>query len=401
MKILKIVTIIFLNMLLISGCGFTTEDAEGLNQNSNRVETEVGQEQIEDVQNTKAIMLEHLHESMASSPQGNLDIQENPNGSYVCGIDYESNHIVVLNAANEIVLDAVLRSPMDEGLNLSFYAWGDQQEWLWLIHNRTHQVKDFVRIDLITGDVSYFEQNYGFSTDFSLEPDTGDLCFSDFPIILDIDERQTFLASDHKITLSLVNLLTESTPQVIETSINRAFDPRWVEPYIFTYNNPYLGIDEIEQVTYAFNQPFELVSELTEPITYETHEEFKEKYNYIRKVLIESGDVATELVNLYGYVIPIKDILLFDESNEIINQNGLVQCFSDRDGFLLFIDDRQSKDLTRLENFLGLKYAEDTVGWLMEMFMKDDSYIIFQDGSYIQVSQTTAGFKSVHIGYIQ
>ena len=276
-------------MLLISGCGFTTEDAEGLNQNSNRVETEVGQEQIEDVQNTKAIMLEHLHESMASSPQGNLDIQENPNGSYVCGIDYESNHIVVLNAANEIVLDAVLRSPMDEGLNLSFYAWGDQQEWLWLIHNRTHQVKDFVRIDLITGDVSYFEQNYGFSTDFSLEPDTGDLCFSDFPIILDIDERQTFLASDHKITLSLVNLLTESTPQVIETSINRAFDPRWVEPYIFTYNNPYLGIDEIEQVTYAFNQPFELVSELTEPITYETHEEFKEKYNYIRKVLIHQS----------------------------------------------------------------------------------------------------------------
>lgn len=395
MRNLKIILMGLLSVCLMSGCTMDVQVTV--------MEEEIVEQPIDTLQVTKEIRRQQIDELMINSVAGNVSIEESPNGTYMCGINYETNHLVILDEKGTVVINTDLVSPIDESLNLTFYAWADEQEWLWLVHNRTYQVKDFVRIDLTTGAVTYFEQNYGFQGDYALEPNTGYLCFSDAPVLLDIEDREAFIESNQEVTLKLVNLFEENEAQTIETANGRTFSPNWIEPYTFTYNNPYLGIDEIEKVTYAFNQSYELLPAIIDPIVYETDELYMEKYEDILEELKISGNESKEVVTLYGYTMPIKDIALWQENDEWINDEGYIRCLSAREDLrlYLFIDDRQVKDCTVLANFFGLKYNEITVKWLMDKFINErDSYIAFKDGSYIRFSMTTGGFKIVSIGII-
>lgn len=407
MKILKLTLVGLISIYTMSGCTKDIQEAQVENggiveQVEASQEPEQAKDQVkEEIQVTQTMRGQQLDALMVDSRGGNISIEESLDGVYMCGIDYETNHIVILDEKNRVVLDTKLVSPVDDDLNLTFYAWADEKEWLWLVHNSTHQIKDFVKIDLTTGEATYFEQNYGFAGDFALEPNTGYLCFSDAPVILDIDERKAFLDANQEVTLKLVNLFNEDEAQIIETATSRDFCPKWVEPYTFTYNNPYLGIDEIEKVTYAFNQSYELLPMMTSPPVYETDEEYMEKCEYILQELRTSGGENKKVVTLYGYTIPIKDITLCQETSEWINEEGYIRCIPDRQDLRLhlFIDDRQAKDNEVLANFFRMKYDETTVRWLMEKFINEiDSYIAFKDGSYIRFSMTTGGFKSVSIG---
>lgn len=401
-KKLKTVLLGSIGILLIASCDLYAKETTLLLQNQQANPFKSNLIQLKNGHMTHENIFKHLKECMLDSKEENLDIRESPDGSYLCGIDSTRNHLVVLNNQNEVVINEILLSPVEQDLTLSFCVWGNQKNWLWLTHNSTNQVKDFIRIDLNTGASDYYQQTYGFEQDFALEPDTGYLCFSDFPTLSDFHEEKSFLAKDHQITLRLVHLLEKGTPQVIETATNKAFEPRWAYNYSFTYNNPYFGDTELEKVTYAFNQSFELRDDIDLPIVYETQEAFSEKYDYVLKVLKNLGHQTDEVIDLYGYSVPIKDILIHNESSEIINLNGFINWFNDTDYLLLSIDHWNTKDINRLAHFLGTKYNEHTVRWLMEKFIhENNSYTLFKDGSYIRISLTTAGFKFVQIGYIK
>ncbi|HHX63028.1 MAG TPA: hypothetical protein GX707_20300 [Epulopiscium sp.] len=355
------------------------------------------------VQVTKEIRRQQINELMINSEAGNVSVEESPSGTYMCGIDYETNHLVILDEKGKVVINTDLVSPIDENLYLGFYAWANEQEWLWLVHNRTHEIKDFLKIDLTTGTVTYFEQNYGFLGEYALEPNTGYLCFSNAPAISDTDAEKAFVESNQEVTLKLANLFEEDEVQIIETANGRAFNPNWIEPYTLTYSNTYLGIDEIEKATYAFNQSYELLPAITEPIVYETDELYMEKCKDILGELQTSGKQSKEVVTLYGYTMPIKDITVLQENDGWINDEGYIRCVPAREDLrlYLYIDDRQVKDCTVLADFFGLKYDERTVKWLMDKFINErHSYIAFEDGSYIRFSMTTAGFKVVSIGIV-
>lgn len=409
MRNLKIILMGILSVCLLGGC---TKDMQGTVMEGEEIVEQVEilqvpenpeEQLIDTLQARKEMRRQQINELMINSPVGNVSIEESPKGTYMCGIDYETNHLVILGENGTVIINTDLVSPIDESLYLTFYAWADEQEWLWLVHNRTYQIKDFVKIDLTTGEVTYFEQSYGFLGDYALEPNTGYLCFSNAPVILDSDERKVFIESNQEVTLKLVNLFEENEAQTIETVNARAFSPNWIEPYTFTYNNPYLGIDEIEKITYAFNQSYELLPTITEPIVYETDQLYIEKYKGILEELKVSGNKSKEVVTLYGYTMPIKDMTLWQQNEEWINDEGYIRCLSTKEDLrlYLFIDDRQVKDCIVLANFFGLKYDEKTVKWLMDKFINErDSYIAFKDGSYIRFSMTTGGFKLVSIGIV-
>lgn len=401
--------------IILGGCNHLITEVNLVNPtissspNNTTSQTEFTGEQPsqEDLSALKERRLANLQVLMKDTLEGNLSTYESPNGDYLCGLDYESNHLVILDAKNEIVIDEIVNSPVNTGLWLSFYKWGTTHNWLWLTHQQTWLTKDFCKINLETGDIEYFEQNYGFATDFDLNPDTGYLCYSPFPVILDVTEREEFLAEEHEIPLYLVNLLDEGNMphQVIATTNNREFQPEWIAPYTISYNNPYLGYDEIEKVTYTFNQPFELVDRLTDTLVKETNEELKEKYEHIIEIQRTSSNDTTETICLYGYNIPINDIstynATYDDKTIPFNKNAYINWTLDMRHLTLYIDDRNLEDINKLTEFLRLKYAEDTVTLLMNKFKEDDSYIVFTDDSYISFNLTTAGFKAVHIGYTQ
>lgn len=295
---LKFILMGILSVCLMSGC---TRDVQ-----VTVMEEEIVEQSVDTLQVTKEIRRQQINGLMINSAAGNVSIEESPNGTYMCGVDYETNHLVILDEKGTVVINTDLVSPIDESLYLTFYAWANEQKWLWLVHNRTHQIKDFVKIDLTTGAVTYFEQNYGFQGDYALEPNTGYLCFSDAPVLLDIEDREAFIESNQDVTLKLVNLFEENEAQTIETANGRTFSPNWIEPYTFTYNNPYLGINEMEKVTYAFNQSYELLPAIAGPIVYETDELYMKKYGDILEELKTSGKESTEVVTLYGYTMPIR-----------------------------------------------------------------------------------------------
>ncbi len=399
MKRLKIILMGLLSVCLMNGC---TKDIQ-----VTQTEEVAKVEQVEELQKSEVVEIndemkrQKLEILMMESREGNVSIEESPDGTYLCGIDYETNHLVILDEEGKEVLNSKLVSPSDESLQLTFYAWAEEKDWLWLIHNRTHQVKDFVKIDLKTGEVTYFEQNYGFNGDYALEPNTGYLCFSNAPVILDVEEREEFIASNQEITLKLVNLFEEGKEKIIVTANSRIFNPQWIQPYFFTYNDPLLGADEIERVTYAFNQSYKLLPTITDPVEYETDEMYMNKYAYIVEELKALGEKSDAVVTLYGYTIPIKDINIRQENGEPLSEQGYIDCIPDNVYMRLhlYINDTNAEECTVLANFFKLKYDDETVAWLMNKFVNErESYIAFTDGSFIRFGMTTAGFKSVSVG---
>lgn len=61
-----------------------------------------------------------------------------------------------------------------------------------------------------------------------------------------------------------------------------------------------------------------------------------------------SGKQSKEVVTLYGYTIPIKDIAVWQEKDEWIKDEGYIRCIPGREDLRLhlYIDDRQVKDCT-------------------------------------------------------
>jgi hypothetical protein len=404
MKKLNVALIGMLGIFLLSGCAKDIEvtqikEEERIEQVQLSEEPE--EHSAETVQMTQESLRQQMDEMMKDNREGNASIEERMDGKYMCAIDYETNHLAILDEKGTVVINTDLVSPVDDSLHLRFYAWADEQEWLWLQHSQTWMIEDFIKIDLITGEITCFEQNYGFQGEFALEPNTGFLCFSDAPVIFDVEDGEAFIKSNQEITLKLVNLFEESKPQIIEVANSRHFRPQWIAPYTVAYNNPYLGADEIEKMTYSFNQSYELLPTMTEPVVYETDEQYIEKYEEILKKLSISGNQSQEVMTLYGYTMPIKEMCLWTEDETWVNEEGYIRCSpNNKELYLhLFIDDRNEQDCEVLADFFRLKYDEVTVKWLMDKFINErDSYIAFKDGSYIRFSLTTGGFKMVSIG---
>lgn len=115
----------------------------------------------------------------------------------------------------------------DEITYLELLSWA--KNTLWLDCGATVQIKAVVKIDANTFKVNTFDlSKLGvYIDDFTLNPTTGKITFSDYPAIFDADTRNEFSARKKKTHLFVYNLQTHKK-QMIAVSTAKQFHPRWI-----------------------------------------------------------------------------------------------------------------------------------------------------------------------------
>jgi hypothetical protein len=73
--------------------------------------------------------------------------------------------------------------------------------------------------------------------EFELNPNSGKIVYSDYPVFFAVDEKQQFLASGKEVKLFLYDLNTQNN-QLIDTSITKAFSPKWLDNFTIEYDDP-------------------------------------------------------------------------------------------------------------------------------------------------------------------
>lgn len=336
-----------------------------------------------------------------------IDIHLSPDESYMCGIGSESNHVVVLNAENQVVFNQVITAQEDDEFYLYFNGWSDNNKWLWITQQHTFFIDYFSLINLETGSVNHLKQEYGFQTDYAFNPNNGYLCFSTIPHFLDVDSREEFNDVEHELSLYLVNIFEDSDTEwrILNTSTSRAFRPVWTDDYTIEYDAPYTSLEETERITFSFNQTYTSIgtSNTTETnkekakriIDFQNNEKVKGMLN----IQDNTKSPITETIDLYGYSIPIQLINLYEGGT--YTPDNCIDWWRDYNYLYIPTNDENDEDVRRLADFFSFKYSDETVDWLMDRFKRGNGVIEFTDGTYIMFSKTTAGFRGVSCGYIR
>ncbi len=73
--------------------------------------------------------------------------------------------------------------------------------------------------------------------EYDLNPNTGLLVCSDYPVILDIIDYEHFMSEERTVHLFLYDFKNQDL-KIIDTSKNESFDPVWIDDNSIEYNNP-------------------------------------------------------------------------------------------------------------------------------------------------------------------
>ena len=83
----------------------------------------------------------------------------------------------------------------------------------------------------------FFVEPLNIGGEFELNPNTGQIVYSDYPDFFETGLRQQFIDSATKVHLFLYDLNTQNL-QTIATSIARPFSPKWLDNARFAYDDP-------------------------------------------------------------------------------------------------------------------------------------------------------------------
>lgn len=154
-----------------------------------------------------------------------------------CVVEEQSNRVIILNEEDEIVFDQVLNPELEEAFRLEPYAWSYGSKYLWCLSLGTYNVEYYTIIDTENFEVTQIKKEQPYQDDYAIDCNNGWIAYSDMPVILDIDEREAFMTSGKAITLYLENLFSKEKI-IVNTSITKAFNPKWADKYTLQYDNP-------------------------------------------------------------------------------------------------------------------------------------------------------------------
>ncbi len=102
----------------------------------------------------------------------------------------------------------------------------------------TSIVYSFFRVNIENFEVDKYDlANIDLSSEYNLNASKEMLVYSDYPIMFDVDEYDSFINSDRTVNLYLHDLKTDEKI-LIASSITKEFNPIWTNINTFEYNNP-------------------------------------------------------------------------------------------------------------------------------------------------------------------
>ncbi len=114
----------------------------------------------------------------------------------------------------------------EEYTKVQLEQWNNNGDVLWCSLMETYNTIAYVKIDTETWEfVKYNDLNF-FSEEYVLNPNTGWIVYSDYPVLLEIISSEEYMESNRITTLSIYNLMTKEEIEVEASETNR-FKPKW------------------------------------------------------------------------------------------------------------------------------------------------------------------------------
>lgn len=176
----------------------------------------------------------------------NLDFRASPFNDVITII--EDNHLVFIDERGKEIIkfDIEDMNIKDKDLTIFPYGWSDDGTQFWGKLSNTYDVNYFFNVDLDNIEVKTYDvSNLDFNIDYSLNTNTGILCYSDYPMLLDDVSEKDFMDSNKEVILKTYNLKTKEEI-TLDKSITKEFQPKWLNENTIEYNDP-KGIDRINK----------------------------------------------------------------------------------------------------------------------------------------------------------
>ncbi len=163
----------------------------------------------------------------------NLDFRINPlDGSIVIET---GNNLILLDSQGNLIREFVkgdFEVSSEEGISLLDFQ--EDSDIIWLTSQETYIIKNYITLDVRTGEVNIYPFELGPSEDYDLDMTSGWLLTSDYPMFLDVNTRDAYLAGNQWTNLYLYNVFTGEKYFVDQGEVN-LFNPRWSYNSLFEY----------------------------------------------------------------------------------------------------------------------------------------------------------------------
>lgn len=161
----------------------------------------------------------------------------------------DNEHVVVTAMNNNRELGKVLTFLSGEGIvdqtysakelqmeNVVLEKWTNNTFWVSELAGPIPQ--KLISVTLPDYDLSdYSLSNLSIGREYEIHPNAPKIAYSDYPVLLDADSQVEFDQQPKTITLKVTDLVKNST-QVVATSTNKPFLPKWKNQLILEFNNP-------------------------------------------------------------------------------------------------------------------------------------------------------------------
>jgi len=171
-----------------------------------------------------------------------LDFRVCPNEKYISVID--NNEIQIIDAEGNKVENYTIQQLSDgqyanDGVISLTMQWSDDGSSFWAGLNEFTYPLMLVKLNIAdwsrAGTYDLSELPLG--SEFALNPNTGKIVLSDYPVMFDAEAAAEFEESQAKVTLYCYDL-AEETLTPVESSTAKMFNPQWIDDSTIEYDNP-------------------------------------------------------------------------------------------------------------------------------------------------------------------
>jgi hypothetical protein len=180
------------------------------------------------------------------SNQG-LDFRVSPNEEFTSIIYYEGKgsgqtyfnlyKLIFINYSGEKMIEFNKNQlGSEEDLSPEPYKWSIDSSVFWGNLSFGPSVNNYFKINVKSWKISIYKVSCG-SVDKDLNPNTGGLVCSDYPVMMMAGQPEEFVESKRAVILYYYDL-ENNMYKIITTSVAKRFSPKWISDIAFEYNDP-------------------------------------------------------------------------------------------------------------------------------------------------------------------
>jgi hypothetical protein len=154
-----------------------------------------------------------------------LDFRVSKNNEYIAvemngNIEFYNEEGKLLHTISSDVINT------EEYTRVQIEQWNDEGDTLWCALMETYNTVAYISIDTKTWESVKYDGLAFNSAEYILNPNTGWVVYSDYPVMLDTIAVEQYIESNRLTTLSIYNLITKEEIDIETSEINK-FRPKW------------------------------------------------------------------------------------------------------------------------------------------------------------------------------